>query len=290
MAESSEKDPPEKDAPDGDEPKDAPAPAPAEKAAKKAEEPKKAAKPPVEDEEDDEDDEEDDEDEDEDDEEAPPPPKPAAKKAAAAPAAAKTAKGKAKKSSDAPKSKGKLVTPRPMPPRAQGGALGKSLVLFVIVVGGLALGFALLGREGGGGDAAPVPKWNVGQVVDTEVTLVPSDNKDLACAAADEIAGRHCQFEAQNKPWSKSTGDTDEKIFKPYTTTDRIQFLAAGLWDQPALKSGKLPNTRFSVKCKYKVEGKMKKPFIRWSADGQWFERADDWFAGSVSDCTLVNP
>jgi len=227
--------------------------------------------------------EEEEDEEDEDDE--PPPPKVETPKK-------KTASGKAggrpkEKSLRKDGPKAKLVTPRPAPPRAQ-GALGKSLVLFVIVVGGLALGFALLGREGGGGDATPAPKWNVGQTIDTEVTLVPSDSKDLACASADEISGRHCQYEAQAKPWSKGS-DPDEKILKPYTTTDRIQFLAAGLWDQPALK-GKLPNTRFSVKCKYKVEGKLKKPSIRWAADGQWFERADDWYAGSVNDCQLVGP
>jgi hypothetical protein len=213
------------------------------------------------------------------------PPKGAvAKKAAEGEARPKKKKKKAAAAEGAP-AKPRMVAAQRVAPR-QGGALGKSLVLFVIVVGGLAAGFALLGRDDGKGDAPPVPKWTVGQTVDVEITLVPSDSKDLACASQEVLAERHCQFEDKGKTWSKGN-DPDEKIFKPYTTTDRVQFLAAGVWSQPALKS-KLPTTRFSVKCKYKVDGKLKKPNIRWAQDGQWFERNDDWFAGAVSDCTLV--
>jgi hypothetical protein len=175
--------------------------------------------------------------------------------------------------------------PRPVPPR-QGTALGKSLVLFLIVVGGLAAGFALLGHDTGRSDGPAQVKWNTGQVVDVEITLVASDDKDLACASEEVIEGRHCQFEAKAKPWSKGT-DPGTQLLKPYTTTDRIQFLAAGLWDQPAMAKDKLPPSRFTVKCKLKVEGKAKKPSIRWAADQQWNDQTNDWFAGSVSDCSV---
>ena len=76
-------------------------------------------------------------------------------------------------------------------------------------------------------------------------------------------------------------------MLKPYTTTDRIQFTAAGVWSQPALAGDKLPATRFSLKCKFKVEGTLKNLSVRWDHAGQWFPN-NEWFAGAVSDCKIV--
>src|SRR5215212_2194576 len=91
--------------------------------------------------------------------------------------------------------------------------------------------------------------WETGDVVDVEITLVSSDSRNLACAAKDQVSGRHCAFETSTKPWPpEGTGD-DKTLLKPYTTTNRVSVLAAGLWSDPALQ-GKLPTARFSVKCK----------------------------------------
>jgi hypothetical protein len=170
---------------------------------------------------------------------------------------------------------------------AQGGSLGKSVLLFFVIVIGLGAGFAILGREQP--QEVARPKWTTGQTVDVEVTLVRNDRQELACAAADEVGGKHCAFEAANKAWSKG-GDAndDKKILKPYTTTDRVQFTAAGLWSDPALTPDKLPATRFSVKCKYKVEGTLKNVGVRWEQTGQWYPQ-EGWYAGSISDCKLAN-
>ena len=219
---------------------------------------------------------------DDDADEAPPP---KAKKGAGPKSSGKAAKKAAEPTP--PETTPKVARRAPPGPAQPTGALGKSLMLFIIVVGGLALGFALLGRETGGGDGVATPKWKDGQQVDVELTLVPSDAKDLACGSTDEIAGRHCEYEDRAKRWSKSSNDPDEKILKPYTTTDRIQLLAAGVWDQPAL-TGKLPNTRFSVKCKFKVDGRIKKPLVRWQSDGTWFDQTTEWYAGGVSDCAIA--
>jgi hypothetical protein len=170
----------------------------------------------------------------------------------------------------------------------QGGSLGKSLFLFVVVVGGLAAGFWILGGSDGAG-ARRTPKWNEGQTVDVELTLVPSDSTDLACASATEIAGRKCEFESSKK--RRDGTIEDAQLLKPYTTTDGIELTAAGLWSQPALEKSKLPklNDRFSVKCKYKIEGKLKAPGIRWKRTNGFIENGTDWHAGVVSDCTM-NP
>jgi hypothetical protein len=219
----------------------------------------------------DEDEEEDEEDEEDDDEEedAKPAPEPIAKSAVKRPAA----KG----------------TRGPGAARARAGqgsgSLGKSVMLFFIIVIGLGAGFAILGRE------PPVtadrPKWKVGDTVDVEITLVKTDRQDLACASAEEVAGKHCTFEATAKPWSKGDVSDDKKILKPYTTTDRVQFTAAGLWSDPALTPDKLPGARFSVKCKYKVEGTLKDLGVRWNPTDQWYSNKD-WYAGSVSSCSLA--
>jgi hypothetical protein len=186
--------------------------------------------------------------------------------------------------------------PVPAPPTGSGGAvargggvargdLGKSVLLFFIIVGGMASGYAILGREEQMQPAKP--RWSAGQIVDVEITLVKNDKVDLACSAPDEIAGRHCAFEANNKAWSKGDNSDDKKLFKPYTTTEHLQFVAAGLWSEPALAPDKIPATRFTVRCKYKVEGTLKSVGVRWEQTGQFFTNSD-WFAGSVSGCSVL--
>ena len=176
----------------------------------------------------------------------------------------------------------------PPPPRVQGGSLGKSLILFLIIIGGLAGAFAFFSSGPTGTGAAANPKWKDGQKVDVEITLVADDIKKLACWSPQELNGRHCAFEAPTKGWP--TGDADDaKLLRPYTTTDGAQLLAAGVWSQPAMTAGKLPSARFAIKCGFTVEGKLKRPGIRWSSEGAWLDRTDDLYAGVVSDCKLIN-
>ncbi|WP_437592765.1 hypothetical protein [Sorangium sp. So ce1000] len=208
----------------------------------------------------------------------------------AAPDAAAPARASrpAKQASAARRPAGKKPGARPRAAaQPQGGSLGKSMILFLVIIGGLAAAFAYFGQEPAGGTAGP--KWKPGDKTQVEVTLVSTDIKDLACWSADEISGRHCGFESPTKGWSKGDAD-DKKLLRPYTTTDRVQFLAAGLWSESALTAGKLPSARFAVKCTYTVEGKMKRPGIRWSSEGAWLDRTDDWYTGILSDCKLITP
>ena len=165
------------------------------------------------------------------------------------------------------------------------GSLGKSMLLFFVIVATLGTGFVYLAREPA--PEAAKPKWTTGQTVDVEITLVRTDRQELSCAAAEEIAGRHCAFEGTNKPWSKGDVGDDKRLLKPYTTTDRTQFTAAGLWSEPALAPDKLPNTRFNVKCKYKVEGSLKDVAVRWEQTAQWYANKE-WYAGALSDCKIA--
>lgn len=263
-----------------------------------------ASKPAADDDDDkDDDDEEGDDDEDDDD----PPAKPgaAAKDATASKAAVASAKpvvgaSKPKPGAVVAKKVGvpakgagpasSKVVKGKLAPTKKKGSLGTSMVLFVIVVGGLAAGFAILGREGGGGPGPAAPKWTVGQEVDVEITLVKTDRRDLGCASPEEVGGRHCAFESKEKRWSKPDKPDDKKaVLQPYTTTNGVQFVAAGLWSDPALETeAKLPATRFTVKCKFKVEGKLKKPAIRWHSDDPWADRTEDWYSGAVNGCSVT--
>ena len=206
--------------------------------------------------------------------EAPPAPKPAARRGdpRSAPAGA-LASG----------SGASLAARKAPPPR--GSSLGKSILLFVLVVGGLSAGFAILGRE-----ETNQPKWNVGQVLDLDVTLVPSDARNLTCATAEEIAGRHCAFESESKPWTKGDVTEDKTLLRPYTTTNGIQFFAAGLWSDTGMSPAFLPadEARFTAHCKYKVEGFVKRAKVRWAPGGPWFEWNDQHGAGTLSDCKVT--
>lgn len=231
-----------------------------------AEEAKEKASTAAEKEDEDEDSEEDDDEE----EEAKPAAKPVAKVTAA--------KSGAVKRSAAPLAKARPVAAR------KSGSLGKSMILFVVIVGGLGAAFLLLGENSNSGPAAP--KWKTGDTADLELTVVPDDKKNLACSTSDEVAGAHCAFEDKAKAWSKGDNADDKKLLKPYTTTDHIQVLASGLWTDPGM-TGTLPAVRFSVKCKYKVEGKVKAAAIRWASDGPWYD-SKDLYTGSLSACKLV--
>jgi hypothetical protein len=200
--------------------------------------------------------------------------KPAASKPAAAkPAAARPAR---------PKAEGREEVAARPPPSA---GLGKSVMLFVLVVGGIALLMLVLGAERGGGGPV-IPQWKEGQQVEIDITLVSTDRQDLACASGTEMKGMHCGFETQARRWSKGDPNDDKATLRPYSTTANVNFLGAGVWSEPALLPDKLPNTRFSVKCKFDVAGKMPRADVRWH-EGEGWNNVTDWYVGKVSDCKM---
>lgn len=135
------------------------------------------------------------------------------------------------------------------------------------------------------GEGPSGPKWKVGQEVDVKLPLVADDKRNLVCASEDEVAERHCAFESKEKAWRSSETD-DTKLLKPYTTSDHVQFLAAGLWAEPVLR-GTLPAIRFTVRCKLIVEGTTSKAAIRWASDGPWYP-SNKLPVGLLKNCTML--
>lgn len=196
-----------------------------------------------------------------------------------------------KKSPLVKKKTAKLAKPVP-----KKGSPVRNIILFVALVGGLALAFALLGNQTGGGGTVAQPKWKIGESFDVTITLVTPDYKDLECAMKEPIAGRHCAYESQGRvfPQKDRNARTNSNLLQPFTAVkpQEVRFLAAGMWTSEVLKK-KLdkedfdrPSPRFNVTCKYKVEGKVKDAKIRWKPNGGW-QPADGWFTGSLSDCKI---
>lgn len=209
-------------------------------------------------------------------------------KAASVPPEKPVAKKRAEPEEDRAPERMRRARPKvPVGPVGQPPAtsLGKSVTLFAVVVFGLGAGFYFLGKSEAGGDRN-VPKWKVGQEVQVDITLDPRDDTKLACASASEIGGKRCEFSSKTQKVEPTPADA--ALLKPYTTTDGVQFLAAGLWSHPELEKGKRPVDRFTVRCKLKVEGMVKAPAVRWDVGAAWGERPNDWYAGAVSGCTLV--
>jgi len=134
------------------------------------------------------------------------------------------------------------------------------------------------GHRGAGNELA------VGKEVEVELTLVAADKTNLACASANEAAGRKCAFETTEKSRAGAPKADDPTLLMPYTTVNKRQILAGGLWAEPTLKD-KLPDQRFTVKCKFKVEVEVDKPSVRWAPNAQWFASDGKWPAGVLSGC-----
>jgi hypothetical protein len=175
------------------------------------------------------------------------------------------------------------------------GSPTRNIMLFVLVIVGTAATFGVIGNSVNSGGRAKA-KWKIGQTASISLTVVTRDHRDLQCAMKDAIKGLDCMFEAENKPNARVTQKSSRKngkLLQPYTTTDGAnQIMAAGLWVQPPLKAKidkenwKLPSPRFSVKCKYKVEGLAKKARVRWKSNGAW-HNGHNWYVGELSNCKI---
>src|SRR5262249_7393972 len=124
--------------------------------------------------------------------------------------------------------------PHPAPP-GEDGASSKAVtlgaVLLVLIVGGVLVSFAISkggdepshGKRAARAREAPLPaSWKEGQQIDIELTVLPEDKENLACASTLDVAGRHCGFENATTPWSKAGeagADDDKNLLKPYATT-----------------------------------------------------------------------
>lgn len=176
-------------------------------------------------------------------------------------------------------------------------------ILLAIVIGLLGADLIyMLGApaEQGRPKPPPTPTYKIGQELETDITLVSTDARALACASDEEIDGRHCEFESSAPPkrWGKPLSKElppNQAVLAPYKTTDEVMFLVPGLFSEPALverlkvdpPSFGQEHIRFTAHCKMKIVGKMAKFDTRWQPNGQWYP-ASNVYVGTVSGCSVI--
>jgi hypothetical protein len=157
--------------------------------------------------------------------------------------------------------------------------------------------FALYSEVGFRKKPPPQRTFTEGEDTDVAITLVSTDVKALSCASAEEVGGRHCEYQSKTERWNKpSTSGRAAGLdtLAPYKTTDDTLLLVPALFNDPALRQRLTidPPTfgqehmRFVANCKMHVEGKMKEVDVRWATNGQWQPQKDVWI-GSVTACWL---
>lgn len=197
-----------------------------------------------------------------------------------------------------PAPKAPLKTPpKPAaPPPADSAPLKPAEIAGIFaVLGVLGLGLYFLLRSPSTPQDAKKPPpvaadkdWAVGKTVDVELTLLPNDKDNVACASPNAVNGKHCEWETQDKKWSKPDDPADpNKILKPYATTGSARLIASGMWNDTAFTSN-LPTGRFRAQCKYAIEGKLGQPEIRWNPAGPWRSQRGEWWVGALSGCKVL--
>ena len=132
----------------------------------------------------------------------------------------------------------------------------------------------------------------MGKSIPVSITLVTADERDLACAGDDEVAGARCAFVKDGSPWSEAA---TKPVLAPYMTVDNVLFLVPDLWSEPALArrlASDPPSVnrellrRFTAKCDMKVVGKAKGFYVRWEPAADWGHRDEAW-VGTISGCSI---
>jgi hypothetical protein len=126
--------------------------------------------------------------------------------------------------------------------------------------------------------------WHLGGTKMLEITIIREDKKNLACASDRDFSGVRCGYRANGQPVGTPEGDAH--ILQPFNTVKNELFLAAGLWQAPALKEP-LPKERFTVVCNYHVVGVLKAVSLRWSLTGSFGPVEQSVAVGTLSDCVI---
>lgn len=143
-----------------------------------------------------------------------------------------------------------------------------------------------------------VATWKAGTETEVRVTLVTADSTRLACANDNEIAGTHCEYHADGKPWPDTGENGNPNIIQPYRTSPDNQLIfIAGLWAAPALqlRVHREPPVavavkrqhRFDAKCRVKFVGQMQDVKLRWDSTARWQTERPTMVARAV-DCKVI--
>ncbi len=124
--------------------------------------------------------------------------------------------------------------------------------------------------------------WQTGEFYRVEVTIVPQDRENLACASSLQVEGLRCGYDAP----SSQADVLEANTLRPYSAVTGEVFLGAGLWsDLPAPPD--LPRSRFTATCLFQVISAAK-PWLRWTDDGAFQQATKGLPVGRLTDCIIL--
>lgn len=141
--------------------------------------------------------------------------------------------------------------------------------------------------------ALSVPLWRMksralgpGDVVEEPITLVPEDQRKLACMRNRPVGRYSCAYRTRVQ---RSDTSNAEHVIAPYMTTERALYLVPGLFEQPevtAFVSRHVEGTRFTATCKLRLVEVVRDYELRFRDDTPWGPGQPAWVAEPVS-CTV---
>jgi hypothetical protein len=181
---------------------------------------------------------------------------------------------------------------RPIPPEPKGpGAapllprcnlvLVSFLSLFVI---GFVVWLVSAGKRYRAEYAEVTDAWRVGNTRTVEITIVRTDRTNLGCASDQGIAGLRCGYRRDLREAAVSAPD-DPRVLQPFNTVGSELLLGANLWVSLDAKKP-LPDARFTVACRFRIEGLMSPVSIRFDRTAAFAPTAKAIPAGTLTECT----
>ena len=168
----------------------------------------------------------------------------------------------------------------------------RTIARSLLLLFGLGLAVVLWNIRGTPSQGEPVMK--PGAIVHAPITLVTVDRDILVCAMKEGIKGNKCLFSAPGQP-ADPVPDAD-KTLAHVLTTERVLFLVAGLFEQPAVRERyqqEPPQSksreglkRFTADCKLKLLGEVDAQ-LQWAPDDPWSPPTRVWAAVPVK-CEVV--
>jgi hypothetical protein len=127
--------------------------------------------------------------------------------------------------------------------------------------------------------------WRIGSSREVEITLVKTDDHNLACASDLAIGGLRCGYRL-NQQAAGAVSPADPQMLQPYNTVENQLLLGAGLWTSVDMKQP-LPTGRFTVLCTYSIDGMVRAAAIRFASAAPFDRIGKTIPVGALSDCTL---
>lgn len=124
-----------------------------------------------------------------------------------------------------------------------------------------------------------------GSVRTVDLTLVSADRTELSCALSKPVGKFACGY-ARPGATAPLQGNERERL-APFVSTDRVLYLAAGLFTEPHLdarskqdierKVGREGQQRFVARCEVRFVERVERFYTRWSPRGRWEKSGPAW-------------